>query len=191
MRLLLLGSTALARDPSKLSVHHERVHPIAGSPTDPAAILTALQGQDAVLCALGPSSPKEILSSHLMRATVDALIPSMKTQRVNRIVMLSALGAGQSASQAPAAFRLMFGTLFRQVGNDKAAAEAVLEQSDLDWTVVYAPSLTDGARTGNYKHGQALELRGMPRISRADVAEFMLAQLTDPRYSRKPAIIST
>jgi putative NADH-flavin reductase len=208
MRLLVLGATgrtgaellvqaltqghqvtALARDLGRLSVQDERVHAIAGSATDRAVIHAALEGQDAVLCALGPRSPTALLSFDLMRATVEALIPSMQAQRVDRIVMLSALGAGQSAAHAPALFRLMFRTLFRQVGNDKAIAEAMLEESELDWTIVYPPSLTNGARTGNYRHGPALEVHRMPRISRADVAQFMLAQLTDHNYSRKPAII--
>jgi putative NADH-flavin reductase len=210
MRLLLLGATgrtggelllqaltqghqltALARDPGRLSVPDERVHAIAGSATDPAAIHAALEGQEAVLCSLGPRSPKALLGFDLMQETVEALIPSMQAQRVGRIVMLSALGAGQSAGHAPAAFRLMFRTLFRQVGKDKAIAEAMLEDSELDWTVVYPPSLTNGPRTGSYRHGQAIQIRGMPRISRADVAEFMLAQLTDPRYSRTSAIITS
>ena len=209
MRLLLLGATgrtgrelllqalpqghrltALARDPGRLAVHDERIHAIAGSATDPASINAALEGQEAVLCTLGPRSPRALLAFDLMRATVEALVPAMQAQRVGRIVMLSALGAGQSAGQAPAPFRLMFRTLFRQVGKDKAIAEARLKDSELDWTVVYPPSLTNGARTGTYRHGETMTVSGMPRISRADVAEFMLAQLTDPGYIRKPAIIS-
>ena len=209
MRLLLLGATgrtgrelllqallhghrltALARDPGRLAVHDESIHAIAGSATDPAAINAALEGQEAVLCTLGPRSPNALLAFDLMQATVEALVPAMQAQRVGRIVMLSALGAGQSSGQAPAPFRLMFRTLFRQVGKDKAIAEARLEDSELDWTIVYPPSLTNGPRTSTYRHGQTMTLRGMPRISRADIAEFMLAQLTDPGYIRKSAIIS-
>jgi putative NADH-flavin reductase len=81
--------------------------------------------------------------------------------------------------------------LLRQVGQDKAGAEDRLRSSGLDWTFVYPPSLTDGPRTDAYRHGEALELQGVPKISRADVAAFMLAQLTDSTYRRKPAIVST
>jgi putative NADH-flavin reductase len=208
MRLLLLGATgrtgrelllqapsqghqltALARDPGRLAVQDERIDAIAGSATDAAAINAALEGQEAVLCTLGPRSPKALLAFDLMQATVVALVPAMQAQGVGRIVMLSALGAGQSAGQAPAPFRFMFRTLFRQVGRDKAIAEARLEGSGLDWTIVYPPALTNGPRTGTYSHGQTTTVRGMSRISRADVAEFMLAQLTEPGYSRKSAII--
>jgi putative NADH-flavin reductase len=209
VRLLLLGATgrtgrqllaqalahghqvtALARDPDKVPTHGGSVRVLGGSVTDPAALRTALDGQGAVLCALGPSSPAALFRFDLMRDTVDALVPAMNAHRVSRIVMLSALGAGQSAKHAPLPSRLMFRTLFRQVGNDKTIAERSLQDSELDWTVVYPPSLTNGDRTGSYRHGEALKVHGMPRISRADVAEFMLTQLTNPTYGRKPAIIS-
>jgi putative NADH-flavin reductase len=115
----------------------------------------------------------------------------MKRHDVSRVVMLSALGAGNSRAQAPAALRLAFRTLLRQVGKDKAKAEELLRRSDLDWTLVYPPSLVGGPRTGAYRHGGDLELRGMPKITRADVAEFMLTLATDSSYSRMPVVVSS
>jgi hypothetical protein len=50
--------------------------------------------------------------------------------------------------------------------------------------------LTNGARTGRYRVGQHLALRGFPTISRADVADFILSQLTDGTYSQKSVLIS-
>jgi len=113
MRLLLLGATgrtggellvqalaqghevtALARDPGTLRMTHPRIRIVVGSATDGAAIQQAVEGHDAVLCALGPRSPKALISCHLMRATVDALIPSMTASGVSRLVLLSALGVG-------------------------------------------------------------------------------------------------
>jgi putative NADH-flavin reductase len=183
--------TALASDPNKLSGQAENVRVVVGSATERTPVDQALEHQDAVLCALGPRSPTALLSCDLMRATADALIPSMQTSGVDRLVLLSALGVGQSAPHAPWALRLAFRTLLRRVGQDKAEAEERLRRSPLDWTLVYPPSLTDGARTGTYRHGQVLELQGVPKISRADVADFMLAQLTDSTYRRKPVIVSS
>src|SRR5439155_20580419 len=114
--------------------------------------------------------------------------PAMKRRGVSRLILESALGVGQSAEHAPAAFRLAFVTVLRQVGRDKAAAEDYLRASDLDWTIVYPPSLTNGPATGAYRSGETLELGGVPTISRADVAHFMLNQLDDASYSRRMAI---
>jgi putative NADH-flavin reductase len=77
----------------------------------------------------------------------------------------------------------------RQVGKDKAAAEELVMATDIDWTLVYPPSLTDGTRTDTYRSGETLELKGLPKISRGDVAEFMLSQLEQATYSRKIAIV--
>jgi putative NADH-flavin reductase len=183
--------TALVRGPDGVTVDDERLRIVTGSATDPEAVDSALDGQEAVLCALGPRSAKALVSCDLMRASIGALVPAMERRGVSRVVLLSALGAGQSAGHAPAALRYAFRTLFRRVGKDKEEAERNLRESRVDWTVVYPPSLTDGPRTGGYRHGETLELKGVPKISRADVAEFMLAQLTSGTYSRKGAVVST
>jgi uncharacterized protein YbjT (DUF2867 family) len=113
----------------------------------------------------------------------------MERRAVGRLILLSALGVGESAGHAPPALRIAFRTLLRQVGRDKAASEECLRASDVDWTIVYPPSLTNGPRTGDYRSGEALDLKGVPKISRADVAEFMLSQLGDSAYSRRIAIV--
>jgi len=167
------------------------VRAVTGSATDPAAVDDALQDRDAVLCALGTRSPKSLVSCELMTASMRALVASMERRGVNRVVVESALGVGQSAQQAPPAIRLAFATVLRQVGKDKAAAEDYLRATELDWTVVYPPSLTNGPATGDYRQGEALQLKGVPKVSRADVAHFMLSQLADATYSRKMAIVSS
>jgi putative NADH-flavin reductase len=208
MRLLVLGAsgrtgrellagaldhgddvTALVRDAGRLALDHERLHVMLGSVTDPATVDRAVAGHDAVLCALGPSSPRELLRTELMRTSVAPLVRAMERRHVPRLILLSALGAGASAQRAPRIARLAFGSILRQVGRDKEVAEQVVRASSLLWTIVYPPSLTEGPATGTYRHGEQLALRGSPRISRSDVAHFMLAQLTDNRYVRKGAIV--
>jgi putative NADH-flavin reductase len=210
MKLLLLGATGLTgqqllaqaleqghdvtvlvRNPTKLTGDRSRVRAVTGSATDPAVVDDALQDRDAVLCALGTRSPRSLVSSDLMIASMRALVPSMERRGVSRVVVESALGVGQSAQQAPPAIRLAFATFLRQVGKDKAAAEDYLRASELDWTVVYPPALTNGAATGDYRQGESLRLKGLPKISRGDVAQFMLSQLADATYSRKMAVVSS
>jgi putative NADH-flavin reductase len=181
--------TALVRDPGKLTVDDAHLRLLTGDATDPTVVDEATDGQDAVLCALGTRSPASLLTCDLMHASMRALVPAMEGRGVRRLILLSALGVGESARHAPRALRLAFRTLFREVGRDKAAAEEHVRASGLEWTVVYPPSLTNGPRTGDYRSGPALELKGMPKISRADVAEFMLAQVGDGAYSRRIAIV--
>lgn len=181
--------TALVRDRARLLIQDGRLHVVVGGATDPATVDEAVAGHDAVLCALGPRSLKELLRAELMRATVPALVSSMERRGVRRLILLSALGVGESASRAPLAPRLAFRSFLRQVGQDKERAEQAVRASGLEWTIVYPPSLSTGPATGTYRHGEDLELRASPRVSRADVAQFMLMQLTDDRYIRKGAIV--
>jgi putative NADH-flavin reductase len=180
--------TALVRDPARLTMQHARLRTVTGSATDAAAVERALDDRDAVLCALGTRSVRSLVSCDLMRASMAALVPAMERRGVDRLILLSALGVGDSVHQAPPAIRFAFRTLLRPVGNDKAAAEDRVRATDLDWTIVYPPSLTDGPRSG-HRAGESLKLRGMPRISRADLADFMLSQLTDAAYSRRSAVV--
>jgi putative NADH-flavin reductase len=208
MRLLLLGATGrtgaellaratrqghdvsvVVRDPSRLDARQRPVRLLSGSATDPAVIDNAVGGQDAVLCALGPRSPRELVRSELMRRSIPSLAESMERHGVARLILLSALGVGASRPYAPLTARLAFATILRQVGADKRRAEAAVRAGALDWTIVYPPALTNGAATGQYRHGEQLELTGGANISRADVAEFMLAQLTRSTYSHKAVII--
>ena len=208
MRLLLLGATGrtgaellaraseqghdltvVVRDPRRLDERQRPDRLLSGSATDPAVLDSAVAGRDAVLCALGPRSPLELLRTELMRRSVSSLIESMERHAVDRLILLSALGVGESRACAPIASRLAFATILRQVGKDKRDAEAAVRSSGLDWTIVYPPSLTNGSASAQYRHGERLRLSARARISRADVAEFMLAQLTATGYSRAQAII--
>ena len=205
MKLLLLGATggtgrqllsqalegghevtALVRSRGKLDAQ-EHLLVRAGDATDPESVDAAVAGQDAVLSALGVRSP---LGDDLITPSLRALVPAMQKHGVSRLIWLSALGVGQTREQAPAMFRIPFSTILRRIGRDKAAGEEYLRSTDLDWTLVYPPALTSGPRTGSYRSGETVDVKGLPRISRADVAEFMLAQLDDSAFLRRNAIVS-
>jgi nucleoside-diphosphate-sugar epimerase len=69
---------------------------------------------------------------------------------------------------------------------DHELDEAMIRQSRLEWVIVRPPMLTNGAQTGRYQAGEALrEETLVPRVARADVADFMLRQLQDDRFLRR------
>ena len=211
MKLLLLGATgrtgkqllaqaldrgyevtALVRSDSKIEAgkHPPRLRVRIGDVTEAAILESALDGQDAVISALGSNRLTELLGTDFITRSTRAIISAMQRRGVNRLVMLSALGVGETAALAPLLVRLVFRTVLRAVGEDKAAGEAHLQASNLDWTLVYPSQLTDGPLTGKYRSGQDLRVRGMAKISRADVAHFMLGEIGNTRYSRKAAILT-
>ncbi len=81
-------------------------------------------------------------------------------------------------------------TLLRRVYADKALGEGALQRSDLDWTIVHPTLLNDGPKTGTYRVGERLHFSGAPKISRADVADFLLKQTGDATYTRRIVMIS-
>ena len=206
MRLLILGATgptgrhlvdqalaaghevtAFARDAARMDVKHPNLTVASGVATDSRALEGPMVGQDAVLSALGAGNS---LRSDIATRSVAALIPAMRAQGLQRVILLSAFGVGETFEQASVVQRLAYRTLLRQIFADKAKADAMLRQSGLDWTLVYPTVLTNGPRTNTYRVGEKLAMKAMPKISRADVAVFMLAQLSAAEWLRRTAVIS-
>ncbi|MEO7308290.1 MAG: SDR family oxidoreductase [Ferruginibacter sp.] len=179
--------TALVRDPLKLQIAHEKLTIIAGDALDKEVLLKALAGQDAVLSALGRG--KSLRSLNLITNAVNELIPAMLQLNVKRLIFLSALGVGETFVQANLLQKIIFRTLLRSLFADKTNAEKQIHSSSLDWTLVYPVVLTDGPGTGKYQTGEVLPMKGMPKISREDVADFMIRQLTDSTWLKKGAVL--
>jgi putative NADH-flavin reductase len=173
-----------------LDVENDRLDVRVGSVTDAAAVQQALENKDAVLSALGARGIRELFGTDLITRSTEAIVPAMERSGVRRLIFMSAPGVGGSARDAPSMLRVVMGTALRQITKDKAAGEDQLRQSTLDWTLVYPPSLTQGPRTGDYRVGEDLHVKATAKMSRADVADFMLGQIVDATYIRTPAILS-
>jgi len=179
--------TALVRDPSKLQVVHDDLTIITGDALDKGILLKAFAGQDAVLSALGKG--RSLKSCDLITNAVSVLIPAMLQSNVKRLIFLSAIGVGETFSQANLLQKIIFRTFLRGIYADKTRAEKQIHSSTLDWTLVYPVVLTNGAGTGKYQTGEVLPMKGMPKISRDDVADFMVRQLTDDNWIKKGAVL--
>ncbi len=202
MRILILGATgatgqrlvaqaleqhpevtALVRNPSKLKLSHERLVVIEGNVLDKAILMKALEGKDVVLSALGVG--KSLKSSNLIAKAVSTLIPAMHATGVKRVIFLSAFGVGETFRQASFIQKIIFRFPLKDIYADKAKGDAQLRNTTLAWTLVYPVLLTNGPRTGKYKVGEQLPMKGLPKISRADVADFMLQQLNHSALLKK------
>ena len=177
--------TALVRNPAKLALTHPQLTVMKGDVLDYATVSAAMQGQDAVVSALGhrrllvPSSVQSEGTANVLRA--------MKEHGVQRFVCETALGLGSSAGRMGLFGTLLFLPLVLPIYFwDKSRQEKIISESELDWTIVRPGILTNGAKRGVYRHGENVGSYIIPgRISRADVADFMLNQLSDDTYLRK------
>jgi putative NADH-flavin reductase len=148
-------------------------------------------GQDAVLSALGTTRDRQGLRSpDIHVSAIPVIVAAMKETGVSRVVYQSSLGVGDSVAQTPVALRLMYRLALSRVYADKAAGERVLRDSGLDWTLVYPVLMSNGPRTGGYRTGEHLKLRGAPRVSRADVADFLVREAGERAFPQKVAVIA-
>ena len=163
---------------------------LRGDVADITAVETAIMGQDAVLCALGAATP--LRRDSALVEGVRRIVVTMERSRVRRLVYLSFLGVRDGRRQLSALGRyLVAPLLLRNVVADHEAKEAIIQASMLEWIIVRPPRLTNGARRGRYRIGTEIRATSaIPRISRADLAEFMLRQLSDDTFLRQaPAVM--
>lgn len=182
--------TALARDPTALPIEHPNLRVMPGNVLDYASIEAAMRDQDAVLSALGHKryfGPTRILSDGTRN-----LLHAMETQSVQRLVCETSLGIGDSAGRMGLYYTLfVIPVVLPFYFWDKARQERLIAASGLDWVIVRPGVLTNGAKRGRYRHGARVgSVLWTVRVSRGDVADFMLNQLTDNAYLRAASGVS-
>ena len=176
--------TALVRDPSRLQVGHPRLTVIQGDVLDEGSVEAAMRGQDAVLSALGHKRwfyPTRILSEGTRN-----ILRAMETHRVPRLVCETSLGIGDSAGRLGLYYTLfIIPVVLPFYFWDKTRQEQVISRSRVEWVIVRPGVLTNGNKRGRTRHGRHVgSFLLTVRISRADVADFMLNQLASDTYLR-------
>ncbi len=183
------GVRALVRDPARLDVMHPRLTVIEGDVQDAAAVDRTVAGGEAVLSLFGhvKGSP-----SRLQTEGTRHLVAAMRTHGVRRIVSLSGGGVpadGDRPGPADRAIRLLMKVVARDVLADAVEHVEVLRASGLDWTVVRAPRLTEAPGVGSYRVGM-VGVDASTKISRDDLADFLLTQVDDPSHHRALPFVS-
>jgi putative NADH-flavin reductase len=153
----------------------------------PGPLLSALQGTDAVISAVGPRSLKDgPVASNATRAILNA----MAQMHVRRLVAISASPVAPGAEADGFLLRRILRPLIKAVlcdlYIDLARMEGELEQSGVDWTVIRPPRLVDGRLTGAYRSVIGGNVPNGYVISRADAAHAMVSALANPGTIRQP-----
>lgn len=170
--------TAFVRSPEPLARFNGHLAVRRGELLDAVELEAALRGQDAVLSAFGPRVPIAKKDRDLLQRFAIALTQAMSRTDVRRVVMVSVAFLFKNAILPPA--YLLGRLFFRHVVDDAAKMEATLPGSGLDWTLVRPPELTDKPRTGHYRVREGHLPNFGFAISRADVADFLLATVKNP-----------
>jgi uncharacterized protein YbjT (DUF2867 family) len=164
---------------------------VEGDALDEQALARALEGCEAVVSSLGtPMSPFNEVTL-LSRAT-RALVSAMERANVRRLVCITGLGAGDSRGHGGFMFdAFVLPVLLRNVYRDKDRQEAIVRASALDWVLVRPMILTDEPAKGAVRAQTDLSDVHGGAIARADVAAFVVRQLTSDEWLRQAPLIRT
>jgi putative NADH-flavin reductase len=181
--------TAAVRDPGMVQRSHERLRVLLGDVLNPALVQQAVEGQDVVFCTLGAASRRG--PTNLYSAGVRNVLHGMEAHQVRRLVLLSNFGVlNETAQDVRGATLLWMAKRFlRHTLADHRRALEELQRHRVEWIAVRPLGLTNGLGTGRYR----IAVEGLPvkgtHIARADVADFMIRQVTSDDYLYKvPAI---
>ena len=177
--------TAFVRNPAKVRIKHEWLSVAKGNVLDNETVDKAVQGKDAVLSALGHK--RWLGKTTILSEGTRNIIAAMKKHGVRRFICETSLGIGNSRGNLGLYYTLfVIPLLLYLYFKDKELQERYIMESNLDWIIVRPGQLTNGKRRGLYRPGPDVGSKFFTvRISRADVADFMLKQLTDDSYLRK------
>jgi len=177
--------TALVRNPDRVKTSHPNLQVVKGDILDFNIVQDVVQGQDAVLSALGHK--KFFVRTTILSSGTKNIIGAMQKHNVSRFICITSLGINESRFKLGLYYTLFvipFIVFFYFL--DKSKQEKLIKESKLSWTIIRPGQLTNGKKRGVYKHGPNVGSYILTKmISRADVAHFMLSQLNDITYFGK------
>ncbi|WP_353648226.1 NAD(P)H-binding protein [Nakamurella sp. A5-74] len=170
--------TAVIRRSGALAAQ-QRLQVVVGALDEMDVVENAVRGQDVVISALGTDrkGPTTVCTD-----AIGVILTAMRTQHLGRLLVVSAYGAADTHDRS-----LYSRLLWAMKGDsmrDKESMEALVRESEVDWTIVRPPALTNGPSTGAYRTGTDLPIGLRSRISRADLAGFLLRESAAPAFTK-------
>jgi len=179
--------TAFVRDHSRIKIENENLIIVSGDIFDADSVEHAIKNQDAVICALGAGNS---LKKTSIRSTGTVnIIRGMHQNKVKRLMIVSAMGVGESWNTLSAFNKFFFATLLKHSRNDHEAQEKAVKDSYLDWTIIRPSGLTDMPRTGVYVYGENIKAQ-KSKIARANVADLIIKDLVENKLIGKAVTIT-
>lgn len=184
--------TALVRKPAAIEIRHDRLRLVQGDALDRAAVADAIRGQEAVIQCLGIGGKGDGRHSTVVSDATRLIVEAMQASGVRRLVCMSNVGAGDSASYGPWLYRAFILPVFMKwlvaIIEDKDRMEPAVMASGLDWMLARFPAILDKPAKGTIR--ESYDGKGMGfAITAADTASYLLDQLeTDRNVGKAPAV---
>ena len=180
--------TALVRDAAKQVMKEPKLTIVVGDIRDPSAVGSVVSGKDAVCICVGippTRKPVDVFSEGTRQ-----VLAAMKSTPGIKLIAITGIGAGDSKGHGGFFYdRIINPLLLGTIYADKNRQESMIKASGATWMIVRPGFLTNGPRTGNYSVIDDLTNITAGKISRADVADFMLKELRNPSHFGKTPLL--
>jgi putative NADH-flavin reductase len=176
-------TTVLARSPQKITVEHERLQVMQGDIRDDHAVGSAAEGQDVVISCIGIMPTRKPVS--VFSVGIKNVLEAMDKSKVKLLISVTGIGAGDSRGNGGFFYDKIFQPLFlKTIYEDKDREESLIKDSQVNWIIVRPGFL------GTYRVLTDLTDAKAGKISRADVAHFILNQLDSSEYLRQTPLLT-
>jgi putative NADH-flavin reductase len=162
---------------------------VEGDAADAEAVARAIAGTAAVVNALGPTTNGRAEIERTVGA-IRNILAGMESHRVRRLISLNGAAVTEPGERKPVGARIAGAIVRLFAGNVVRAKQREYEEiasSDVEWTIVRPPRVSDTPRVGRAVAGDRLYSR---RVSEIDLAEFMVKELEAREYVRRAPYVS-
>jgi putative NADH-flavin reductase len=176
--------TAFVRETSRLPLAHDNLRLVAGAITNATEIARVIADQRAVISTLGVGTA--LTHDPVVIDGIRVIARAAEHASVARLLYLSFIGVRDSRDAAGVLLQRLATTVLRHEVADHEVKEAAIAGSFVNWTIVRPPMLTNGRLTASYRIGEDIRAHSLlPMMSRADVADLLLRQISDEAFIRK------
>ena len=181
--------TVLARQPEKINESAPNLKVIKGDILDLNSVKESIDSRDAICVCIG--IPPTFKSVDVFSKGTQNVLNAIGENSSQRLVVVTGIGAGDSKGHGGFLYdKIVNPLLLKTIYADKDLSESLLKSSKVDWMIVRPGFLTNGPRTGQYRVVDDLTGIKAGKISRADVADFILRQLQEPTHFSKTPLIT-
>ncbi len=181
--------TVLARTPERISLTHDKLNIIKGDILDATSVAAAVSDQEAICVTVGVPitfKPVTVFSEGILQ-----VLHAMHQHQGQRLICVTGIGAGDSKGHGGFLYdRIFKPLLLKTIYADKDIQEDAIRKSNVDWVIARPAGLTNGPRTGRYRVLTNLDGVTSRRISRADVADFIIHELSQKKYTGQTPLLT-
>lgn len=181
--------SALLRNPTNFDVSNEKLNIVKGDIRNLDSVKTVIKDQDVICICIGISptnKPVDIFS-----VGVQNVLSAMGENSSQKLISVTGIGAGDSKGHGGFLYdKILNPLLLKSIYKDKDKQEEIIKASNVEWLIVRPGFLTNGERTGKYRVIDDLSGITAGKISRLDVADFILKQLKNTsNFGKTPLLM--